>query len=119
MPVELNPVEREILDAAKEGNGCDISRLMQEIPVKEWQQTINHLNVYKLANTREDGIANLGFDAFHPWKSERPGEPVSFIDMDSVEVSIGIYPSPNLFGAVADLKTGKIDEKPMCRNFKF
>ena len=116
MKIELNAQEQKILDAAREGNGCDISKVMHDIPVESWQTTINHINLYKLQNKSEPGLPNVGFDAFHPWKSVTPGGPPNYIDMDALRVSIGSYPTPKLFIADVNLKTGKEEKPPFCKN---
>ena len=119
MSIELNTQEKEIFDAAKQGNGCDVSKLFQDIPVKEWEDTIKHLSQYSTENSKGPLPSLPVFGAIHPWKSARPGEPVSMIDQNSIEITVGIYPSPMLFNATGSLKTGKLEEAPMCRNFKW
>lgn len=118
MSIDLNPEEKQILNAAEQGNGFEINKLMHEIPAKEWLDTINHLKQH-YNDTHSAPFQNLVFSAIHPWKSEKPGDPPSKIDQNSLQVSIGIYPSPNLFNAVVNLKTGQDERAPSWRNFKW
>lgn len=113
MSIELNAEEKQVFDAAKEGRGCDIDRLMHEIPLKDWQNSINHMKQY--AEENHAGFMNtLAFNAYHPMKF---GETTQ--DNNSLEVSIGLFPSPMLYSTTIDLSTGQEQQaQKMCRNFR-